>query len=292
MKLWQGMVLSLLFGASGATFAAEAVQEYKPANDFVAPIYLYSAAHPIWVERAWPQSEWIADFGFGYHPRDNSTSTRGAILTQRLGFEYGLEKVASLSLALPAAGLIGNGSTYGVGNVVMNIKGLLWHSEQKALALGLRQTLPTAGIRSRMGANSRRFVDYLKGTMTSSPYLAGSVRQGQLNLMADVGTDLVVFTKDNYKYLFFGATNADRVEAMLFYDVGLEILLQDHFSALVECGGFSTLSLSNNESQVFAAPSFRYTDKDMSFGVGVEVPVTDFNDALRFLTHVDFRVFF
>jgi hypothetical protein len=232
------------------------------------------------------QTAFRAQLGVGLLHSPGLTGGRGTPITNYFGVDYALTPDFGIGIGLPLAGTFSKGSDdYGIGNVVLGAK-YVAPLDRLRFALGLNVALPSARSGAALGVFTRQVVGYTKDQVAVSPVVAVSYVRERVTLTADIGSDVQIFTKS--------AAGRDRIENILFYDAGVAMSIYEHLFGTVEMGGYSTLTYgSNNQTELFAGPGFRYQDPEISLGIHLLAPFRKpARDVTDFMVVGDFRVYF
>ncbi len=101
-----------------------------------------------------------------------------------------------------------------------------------------------------------------------SPFVNWSLTGERMNFTFDLGL--------NEQFFSTQPAGFDKMESTLFYDAGLSLAMNGprDFWATLEFGGYSNLTLPNNETVLFAGPGVLYQDDEKSLGLHLQAPLS------------------
>lgn len=244
-----------------------------------------TTAQYLWVKEPIAETRFRAQMALGLLDSPGLTGSRGTPVLNYIGFDWAMNPEFGVSLEIPLAGTLSKGmDEYGIGNIQLGAK-YVWEGQPIQWALGVDLYLPTAQNRSQIGLFTRPFVQFVNDQTAISPYAVASYVWDRLAITVDLGSDLQAFTKS--------LPSRDRVEYLVFYDVGGAYSFDANVWATLEFGGYSTLSLGNNQTVWFAGPGIRYQDYELSLGLHVALPVrSPAKDVIDLITYFDFQILF
>lgn len=242
-------------------------------------------AQYLWVTETSVQTVCRAQLGLGLLDSPGLTGGRGAAITNYFGVDYALNPDLGVSIGLPLAGTLSAGTDdFGIGNVVLGAK-YLTPLDRFRVAIGANLALPTAQSGAIFGRSARQIVQFVDDQLALSPYLAISYVRDRLTLSVDLGTDLQIFTES--------AAGRGRIENIIFYDVGAAMSIDRGFWGTIEMGGYSTVSYSDKNTELYAGPGVRWQDYELSIGLHLWAPFRKpATGVIDFMVTGDFRVLF
>jgi len=214
------------------------------------------------------------------------TGSRGTPIITFFEVNYLLVENFGVNIGLPLAGTLSGGNdSYGIGNVVLGGKYGFALGAFDMLA-GLDIALPSASSQARVGGALRQFTLFVQDQVAITPYLAVAFVKERLAATLNLGTNVQIFTDT-------AGGVVDRLEDVFFYDLGFAHSIIPNLWAVIEFGGYTTISYSSNTTQLFAGPGIRYQDDDLSAGIHLVAPFrSPSKDIIDFLMLFEFRVFF
>ncbi len=221
----------------------------------------------LWVPEANEHSSFQAEVGGGLLDDSGITGSKGSPVYVLLKANYAINPSASLYLDLPLAGTISTGPDgFGIGNISIGGNYQFLHLDRWSMGAGVNLTFPTSQNESAIGVFTRNFTSFVQDQYAVSPYLDLHVSNEKLAASFDIGFNEQIFSST--------PAGLDKTETVLFYDAGLSLAVNNakDFWATLEFGGYSTLTYSNNNTELFGGPGFRYQDHEFSYGLHLMAP--------------------
>ena len=242
---------------------------------FSAQVFAYAAEdmHPTyqWIENPVTATGVQTTLGLGILD-SNSYLGSGTSMFFDATAGYAVDENLGVSLSIPLAGTISdNNDGFGLGNIGLDAR--YFFNTENNLVAGIATELgfATTTTDATVGTATRKFYRYTQDQWAVVPTGVIGFEQENLQVLGQVGLPVQIFNNDG-KAAFEG----DRFETSLSYDVGASIAVNDtrEFWVTAEAGGYSTLSLNNNQNEFFGSVGAQYQNDELAFGASVGVPFT------------------
>lgn len=240
------------------TYAAQA---YEP--DEITPNFLWANSPSI-------STGFDSTVGVGLF-NDGFISSGTSIFIDASG-SFAINPRFGLELNIPVASFLTNGGNgFGLGNISLEAMYLLKTDPAFTIGVGAEVAFGTSTQDATFGTFTRNFYRYMLDTWSVVPTVMVGSNTDRIVLTAQVGAPLLL-AED-------GAVTEDQFEAVLSYDVGAALPINDtkDIWVTVETGGYSTLTYTDvgNNTELFGSVGAQYQDDEKSFGLSVALPFTE-----------------